>query len=72
MNYLQALLVLQEDMMEEKIPDYLKIGKAERNHAILVARQLFYPKSTIEAIENAKTIFELDRIMRDARDKKYE
>ena len=58
--------------MSSKRRGYLEIGPAEREHAILVARQLFYPKETIEAIQNAKTTIELDRIMRDARRKKYE
>lgn len=39
----------------------------EKREVLKIAKQLCYPKEVIAKIENARSIHELDRIMKDAR-----
>lgn len=39
----------------------------EKEEAIKVARELFYPKETIKAIRDAKTVYEINRALVNAR-----
>ena len=47
----------------EKLEQYKK-------DSIKTAKQLFYPQAVIEKIKNAKTVYEVDRIMTQARQDK--
>ena len=47
--------------------EYWRDFKYEQERTIKAARELCYDKSVIERLENAKTEFELDRIMKTAR-----
>lgn len=39
----------------------------ERTKAVRIARDLLYPLETITKIKNAKSVYEIDRILKDAR-----